>query len=52
MRTISLGFENGTPNSYTGPMGDSWVVTAGTGAICNVNGAGCGNAGDAWSHDR
>ena len=41
------GFETGTPNSYTGAMGDGWVVTAGTGAICNVSGAGCGNAGDA-----
>jgi len=40
-------FENGTPNSYTGAMGDGWVVTAGTGAICNDNGNGCGNAGTA-----
>lgn len=37
----------GIPGSYTGAMGDGWVVTAGTGAICNVNGAGCGNAGPA-----
>ena len=28
-------------------MGDGWVVTAGTGAICNNNGNGCGNAGSA-----
>jgi hypothetical protein len=41
------GFESGIPNSYTGAMGDGWVVTAGTGAICNVSGAGCGNAGPA-----
>lgn len=41
------GFEMGIPGSYTGAMGDGWVVTAGTGAICNVNGAGCGNAGPA-----
>jgi hypothetical protein len=41
------GFENGTPSAYTGAMGDGWVVTAGTGAICNVSGAGCGNAGPA-----
>ena len=33
------GFENGTPGSYTGGMGDGWVVTAGTGAICNNSGA-------------
>ena len=39
------GFENGTPGSYTGAMGDGWVVTAGTGAICNNSGAGCGSAG-------
>lgn len=39
------GFESGTPGSYTGAMGDGWVVTAGTGAICNNSGAGCGNAG-------
>lgn len=38
-------FESGTPNSYTGAMGDGWIVTAGTGAICNNSGAGCGNAG-------
>jgi len=38
-------FENGTPGSYTGAMGDGWVVTAGTGAICNNTGAGCGSAG-------
>src|SRR5215469_6248105 len=39
------GFENGTPGSYTGAMGDGWVVTAGIGAICNNSGAGCGSAG-------
>src|SRR5579862_1556026 len=39
-------FESGTPNSYTGAMGDGWVVTAGTGAICNdITFAGCGDAG-------
>ena len=41
------GFESGIANSYTGAMGDGWVVTAGTGAICNVSGAACGNAGPA-----
>jgi hypothetical protein len=42
------GFENGIPNSYAGAMGNGWVVTAGTGAICNaVSQAGCGNAGPA-----
>ncbi len=44
---LDPGFESGTPGSYTGAMGDGWVVTAGTGAICNNSGAGCGNAGDA-----
>jgi hypothetical protein len=44
---LDPGFEGGTANSYTGAMGDGWVVTAGTGAICNNSGAGCGNAGDA-----
>ena len=39
------GFEDGIPGSYTGAMGDGWVVTAGTGAICNNSGAGCGSAG-------
>ena len=39
------GFENGTPGSYTGAIGDGWVVTTGTGAICNNSGAGCGSAG-------
>jgi len=39
------GFESGIPSSYTGSMGDGWVVTAGTGAICNISGAACGNAG-------
>ena len=39
------GFETGVAGSYTGPMGDGWVVTAGTGAICNNSGAGCGSAG-------
>jgi hypothetical protein len=47
------GFESGTPNSYTGPMGDGWVVTAGTGAICNdVTFAGCGKAGVAHTGDQ
>lgn len=41
------GFEMGTPSDYTGAIGDGWVVTAGTGAICNVSGMGCGNAGPA-----
>ena len=41
------GFEHGTPGNYSGAMGDGWIVTAGTGAICNVSGAGCGNAGPA-----
>jgi len=41
------GFEDGIASSYTGAMGDGWVVTAGTGAICNVSGAGCGNVGPA-----
>jgi hypothetical protein len=39
------GFESGIPSSYPGAMGDGWVVTAGTGAICNNSGAGCGSAG-------
>ena len=39
------GFEAGTPGSYTGATGDGWIVTAGTGAICNNSGAGCGSAG-------
>ena len=39
------GFESGTPSSYTGDMGDGWMVTAGTGAICNNSGTGCGSAG-------
>ena len=42
---VDPGFENGTPGSYTGAMGDGWFVTAGTGAICNNSHAGCGNAG-------
>lgn len=47
------GFESGTPNSYTGPMGDGWVVTAGTGAICNdISDAGCGNAGIAHTGNQ
>jgi hypothetical protein len=47
------GFESGTPNSYTGPMGDGWVVTAGTGAICNdITFAGCGNAGSAHTGNQ
>jgi hypothetical protein len=44
---LDPGFESGTAGSYVGAMGDGWVVTAGTGAICNNSGAGCGNAGDA-----
>jgi hypothetical protein len=44
---VDPGFESGIPGSYTGDMGDGWVVTAGTGAICNVSGAGCGSAGPA-----
>lgn len=41
-------FESGTAGSYTGAMGDGWVVTAGTGAICNsITFAGCGNVGNA-----
>lgn len=39
------GFESGIPGSYTSAMGDGWVVTAGTGAICNNSGGGCGSAG-------
>ena len=39
------GFESGVPSDYPGPMGDGWIVTAGTGAICNNNHTGCGNAG-------
>lgn len=46
---LDPGFESGTPGSYTGAIGDGWVVTAGTGAICNNSGSGCGNAGDAHS---
>jgi hypothetical protein len=47
------GFESGTPNSYTGPMGDGWVVTTGTGAICNdISDAGCGSAGVAHTGDQ
>ena len=42
---VDSGFENGTPASYTGAMGDGWFATAGTGAICNNSHAGCGNAG-------
>jgi hypothetical protein len=42
---VDPGFESGIANSYTGSMGDGWVVTAGTGAICNNSGAGCGSAG-------
>ena len=41
------GFESGNPGSYAGNMGDGWVVTVGTGAICNISGAGCGNVGPA-----
>jgi hypothetical protein len=44
---VDPGFESGIPGPYAGAMGDGWVVTAGTGAICNVDGDGCGNAGDA-----
>lgn len=47
------GFESGTANSYTGPMGDGWVVTAGTGAICNdLTFAGCGDAGAAHTGNQ
>ncbi len=42
---LDPGFESGIANSYTGAMGDGWIVTAGTGAICNNDGSGCGNAG-------
>ncbi|MGC4056423.1 MAG: PEP-CTERM sorting domain-containing protein [Paludibaculum sp.] len=42
---LDPSFESGTPGSYTGAMGDGWIVTAGTGAICNNSGAGCGSAG-------
>ena len=42
---VDRSFENGTPAPYKGAMGDGWVVTAGTGAICNNSGAGCGSAG-------
>lgn len=47
------GFESGTPGSYTGSMGDGWVVTVGTGAICNdISHAGCGNVGNAHTGDQ
>jgi len=46
------GFESGIANSYTGSMGDGWVVTAGTGAICNNSGAGCGSAGVAHAGNQ
>jgi hypothetical protein len=45
---VDPGFESGIPNSYPfppGDMGDGWIVTTGTGAICNNSGAGCGSAG-------
>ena len=42
---VDPGFESGIPGSYIGAIGDGWVVTAGTGAICNNSGAGCGSAG-------
>jgi hypothetical protein len=46
-------FESGTPSSYTGAMGDGWVVTAGTGAICNdITSAGCGSAGSAHTGNQ
>ena len=46
-------FESGTANPYTGAIGDGWVVTAGTGAICNdITFAGCGNAGPAHTGDQ
>src|SRR5215831_21034784 len=43
------GFESAIASGYpVGAIGDGWVVTAGTGAICNaVTFAGCGNAGPA-----
>lgn len=49
---VDPGFESGTPGSYTGAVGDGWVVTAGTGAICNTSGAGCGNAGPAHTGNQ
>ena len=50
---VDGGFESGTPGSYTGAMGDGWVVTAGTGAICNdITLAGCGNAGSAHTGNQ
>lgn len=45
-------FETGIANSYTGAIGDGWLVTAGTGAICNISGAGCGSAGVAHTGDQ
>jgi hypothetical protein len=50
---VDGGFESGTPNSYTGTMGDGWVVTAGTGAICNdLTFGGCGDAGSAHTGNQ
>ena len=50
---VDGGFESGTPSAYTGAMGDGWVVTAGTGAICNdITFAGCGNAGSAHTGNQ
>jgi hypothetical protein len=50
---VDSGFETGIPSSYTGDMGDGWVVTAGTGAICNaVTLAACGSAGPAHTGDQ
>src|SRR5271166_1626524 len=50
---VDGGFESGTPGAYTGAMGDGWVVTAGTGAICNdITFAGCGNAGSAHTGNQ
>ena len=50
---VDGGFESGTPGSYTGAMGDGWVVTAGTGAICNdITLAACGSAGSAHTGNQ
>jgi hypothetical protein len=50
---VDGGFESGIAASYTGSMGDGWVVTAGTGAICNdITLAGCGSAGSAHAGNQ
>jgi len=47
------GFESGLENVYTGDMGDGWIVTAGTGAICNdISAVACGNAGSAHTGNQ